>query len=253
MPIHKKPYNKTFEDLVQDEADVVGLLAYALYKYDKRSQIIDFQREHQRNPSPREINKIVSIIGNTQHLNFYMHKSNNLLDAAVDYLSEHSSEKAVPVVESLPLDETSNLNIEPENMNSPNQSATPILLGWIPKWLRPIIAIIFVFGLLYITYKQFIKSTPKEMSPCENFTIAGEIDSPNKTRLKKVSIENATYAEDVSIIDGKFEIQIDNKPNEITLIVEYERPYKCEHASILLKKFLVDSACRINVGHQKSI
>ncbi len=46
--------NPMFELLVQGESDVAGLLAYALYKQNKRDWLIAFQATHGRDPAPAE-------------------------------------------------------------------------------------------------------------------------------------------------------------------------------------------------------
>jgi hypothetical protein len=47
--------NPIFDILVRDEADLDGLVAYALYKQNKRDWLIAFEKSHGRRPDPREL------------------------------------------------------------------------------------------------------------------------------------------------------------------------------------------------------
>ena len=47
--------NPIFDTLVRDEADLEGLLAYALYKQNKRDWLIAFERSNSRPPDEREL------------------------------------------------------------------------------------------------------------------------------------------------------------------------------------------------------
>jgi hypothetical protein len=50
----EETHNPMFELLVQSESDVTGLLAYALYKQNKRDWLIAFQATHGRDPDGAE-------------------------------------------------------------------------------------------------------------------------------------------------------------------------------------------------------
>jgi hypothetical protein len=55
MPVQvENTHNPMFELLVQGESDVTGLLAYALYKQNKRDWLIAFQATHGRDPDGAE-------------------------------------------------------------------------------------------------------------------------------------------------------------------------------------------------------
>jgi hypothetical protein len=53
------PRNPMFELLVQNESDVTGLLAYALYKQNKRDWLIAFQATHGRDPDVAETEALI--------------------------------------------------------------------------------------------------------------------------------------------------------------------------------------------------
>jgi hypothetical protein len=63
MPLATEPAetarNPIFELLVQNEGDVVGLLAYALYKQNKRDWLIAFQATHGRDPDGGETSAFI--------------------------------------------------------------------------------------------------------------------------------------------------------------------------------------------------
>lgn len=58
MAFDKDDYNKVYETLVGDGKDVVGLVAYALYKQDKRDQIVEIKDRKSKNPSRSELDGI---------------------------------------------------------------------------------------------------------------------------------------------------------------------------------------------------
>ncbi len=51
----EKPRNPMYELLVQAEGDVTGLMAYALYKQNKRDWLIGFQATNERLPTDAEV------------------------------------------------------------------------------------------------------------------------------------------------------------------------------------------------------
>ncbi len=52
-------YNKVYEHLVEDEDDIVGQLAYCLYKQNKQKFILSFAKQYSRRPSDEELNTYV--------------------------------------------------------------------------------------------------------------------------------------------------------------------------------------------------
>jgi hypothetical protein len=55
MAVSKDNYNKIYETLVGDGKDVVGLVAYSIYKQDKRDQIVEIKGRRAKNPSQSEM------------------------------------------------------------------------------------------------------------------------------------------------------------------------------------------------------
>ncbi|EGQ9765640.1 MICOS complex subunit MIC60 [Vibrio alginolyticus] len=53
--ISKKKYNQVYETLVEDEDDLVGQIAYCMYKQNKQKYIRSFEEEHKRLPSDEEL------------------------------------------------------------------------------------------------------------------------------------------------------------------------------------------------------
>lgn len=48
-------YNEIFEQLVQKDDDLVGMIAYALYKQHKREWLLKFEARERRRPTPPEV------------------------------------------------------------------------------------------------------------------------------------------------------------------------------------------------------
>jgi hypothetical protein len=51
----RKPYNTVYEKLVQRDDDLIGLIAYALYKQHKRDWLIAYRQREGREPSAAEL------------------------------------------------------------------------------------------------------------------------------------------------------------------------------------------------------
>lgn len=78
-------YNTVYESLVQDDADIVGLIAYSLYKHDKREQIVgSMTKNGGRRPNKTQLTHIESVLAN--QLDYYTEKANQLLDTTVEQL-----------------------------------------------------------------------------------------------------------------------------------------------------------------------
>ncbi|MEZ8701410.1 hypothetical protein AB6D74_06040 [Vibrio cyclitrophicus] len=52
-------YNKVYEELVEDETDIIGQLAYCLYKQSKQKFIQEFEKNNSRRPNDSELNNHV--------------------------------------------------------------------------------------------------------------------------------------------------------------------------------------------------
>lgn len=51
----RERYSFIYNDLVSDELDLVGLIAYAIYKREKIAVVRCFKEEHGREPEPKEL------------------------------------------------------------------------------------------------------------------------------------------------------------------------------------------------------
>ncbi|MBC6401548.1 MAG: hypothetical protein GDA51_04980 [Ekhidna sp.] len=86
----KDNYNKIFEDLVEDEGNLIGLIAYGLYKQEKRKEVVKI-KESGRSPAKAEIKRIESVLSN--QLETFKDQANELLNVTFEYLIEENKEK----------------------------------------------------------------------------------------------------------------------------------------------------------------
>lgn len=78
-------FNKVYSKLVEDDTDIVGLIAYGLYKSDKRECVIDHKSKNgDKNPNKDQMIKIENLL--SVRLNYYQEKANQLLDTTVEQL-----------------------------------------------------------------------------------------------------------------------------------------------------------------------
>ena len=78
-------YNKVYGLLVQDDTDILGLIAYGLYKNEKRQKILKYKTNNGgRNPTKMQVEKIADDL--TDRLRYYQEKANQLLDVTVEEL-----------------------------------------------------------------------------------------------------------------------------------------------------------------------
>ena len=59
-PTGPRPYSRVYDHLVEGEDDVIGLVAYALYKQDKRDWFISWKRAHDAEPTPDHVEAFVN-------------------------------------------------------------------------------------------------------------------------------------------------------------------------------------------------
>lgn len=64
----ERRYNPIFEKLVEDEKtqDLVGLVAYGLYKNDKRNWIVRYREKHNQYPGSQELDAYVEHLGDEE-------------------------------------------------------------------------------------------------------------------------------------------------------------------------------------------
>ncbi|MBZ0258040.1 hypothetical protein K8I31_18390 [bacterium] len=91
-------YNQTYEKLIEDENDLVGMIAYSLYKENKREWIIEFRSNHSRPPNKDE-EKLFVESKTPKDIERYRLQSEQMLTAYAGYILDKSTaeirEKAI--------------------------------------------------------------------------------------------------------------------------------------------------------------
>jgi hypothetical protein len=84
-------YNTLYEKLVYRDDDLIGLIAYALYKQRKRSWIVDFQQQKNRSPNGDEAHSY--LIGETtaSRLNDYRQQAEAILGSYADEIIKNAA------------------------------------------------------------------------------------------------------------------------------------------------------------------
>ncbi|MCW5718557.1 MAG: hypothetical protein KIS68_12080 [Bauldia sp.] len=59
-PPMPRPHSRVYDHLVEGEDDVIGLIAYALYKQDKRDWFISWKRSHDAEPTTDHVEAFVN-------------------------------------------------------------------------------------------------------------------------------------------------------------------------------------------------
>jgi hypothetical protein len=77
-------YNVVYEKLVLRDDDLVGLIAYALYKQRKRAWIVDFKAQQAREPSQEEERSYLIGETTTARLSDYRQQSESILASYAD-------------------------------------------------------------------------------------------------------------------------------------------------------------------------
>jgi hypothetical protein len=81
-------YSEIYEKLVQsDDDDLVGLIAYSLYKQSKREWLVRYEREHRRHPTDGEERIFVSAF-TANELKRLREQATNMLSAYAAYVIE---------------------------------------------------------------------------------------------------------------------------------------------------------------------
>lgn len=67
-PLNLDDYSKAYEDFVGDGSDVVGLVAYSLYKHEKRRRVVKIKKDSGKRPSLTQLRDIEDIcLGMKEH------------------------------------------------------------------------------------------------------------------------------------------------------------------------------------------
>ncbi|WP_068717141.1 hypothetical protein [Vibrio tritonius] len=90
--IPKKTYNTVYEKLVDDEYDLVGQIAYCMYKLNKQKYIRAYEQEHQQKPSDKEMQVYVSC-SELPKLKLYQEQAEKLVSTVLEQaVSEREAE-----------------------------------------------------------------------------------------------------------------------------------------------------------------
>ncbi len=81
-PADEPTYNRVFEELVETNDDLIGLVAYSLYKQHKRDWLIKFRATHGAGPSRQELDAFLLGVLLPEQITKYRQAA---ADALVDY------------------------------------------------------------------------------------------------------------------------------------------------------------------------
>jgi hypothetical protein len=76
-----REYNRVYEHLVEAEDDVIGLVAYSIYKQDKRDFLIEWRRRHGGSPAADQLNVFTVGVLTPGQQQRYRSTARNILDA----------------------------------------------------------------------------------------------------------------------------------------------------------------------------
>lgn len=76
-----RKYNYIFSKLVQDKSDILGHIAYAIYKFEKVSHIEEFKKKNGREPNEEEIDAFHESCCNPARLEEYNAHAEGILEA----------------------------------------------------------------------------------------------------------------------------------------------------------------------------
>lgn len=91
----QKPYNTVCEKLVQRDDDLVGLIAYALYKQHKRDWLIAYRQRRDRKPSDEELGAYLT----AQQLDLTVRMSRACAETVLNDFGEQTLERATPDIQ----------------------------------------------------------------------------------------------------------------------------------------------------------
>lgn len=91
VPNGQSGYNFIYRELVKDEADVIGVIAYSVYKRQKIEYIESIRTEHARSPDDRELASFRALTNSPTQLDSYKQQAITL---ARGFLQSAISEEA---------------------------------------------------------------------------------------------------------------------------------------------------------------
>ena len=91
----RKPYNTVYEKLVQRDDDLIGLIAYALYKQHKRDWLIAYRQREGREPSAAELSAYLM----SQQLDRTVLMYRERAEAVLNQFGEQIIDRATPDIQ----------------------------------------------------------------------------------------------------------------------------------------------------------
>jgi hypothetical protein len=91
----RKPYNTVYEKLVQRDDDLIGLIAYALYKQHKRDWLIAYRQREDREPSVAELSAYLT----SQELDRTVLMYRERAEAVLNQFAEQIIDRATPDIQ----------------------------------------------------------------------------------------------------------------------------------------------------------
>jgi hypothetical protein len=86
-------YNFIYSKLVEDENDILGVIAYAIYKKQKIEHIEEFKRDNNREPTDLELVQFNKFSTSKASLDGYRIKAELILQSFTDYVLEDTLEE----------------------------------------------------------------------------------------------------------------------------------------------------------------
>lgn len=80
----ERKYSNIFSLLVRNQSDIVGHIAYALYKYEKSNYIEHFKSGNNRNPTDDELHTFHDISSQPDSVHKYRFVASNILSRFID-------------------------------------------------------------------------------------------------------------------------------------------------------------------------
>lgn len=81
-------YNFIYSKLVKEENDVVGIIAYGIYKHQKIEFISKIKEDEQREPTPEEIKAFSTMTNTDSQLQSYRYKAETMLSELVGNVAD---------------------------------------------------------------------------------------------------------------------------------------------------------------------
>lgn len=89
----ERHYSFIYTDLVHNESDMIGHIAYSLYKREKISYIETFRREKGRGPSDKELEAYCQSCKNPQRIQSYKKEATDLLQRFINISFDETSKQ----------------------------------------------------------------------------------------------------------------------------------------------------------------